>query len=94
MQNENYTNARTLATVEHCGETFRIVRRRINGKPWRLYLALVHGATYVANLDPATTAEQGLLVARERLAKCFATREALLASLEPILTRYNPATEN
>ena len=43
IDREDYKGARTLATVEHLGETFQIVRRRFNGKPWRGYLALLHG---------------------------------------------------
>ncbi len=88
---ENYAKSKTLATLEHCGEQFRIVRRRSRGKP-SLGLVMVHGATYVAPLKDGI--ELGALrngLALE-LAKHFPTRESLLESLTPILERYKPET--
>lgn len=38
---EDYTGARVLAHIEHMGETFTIVRRRINGSTWRKYVVLL-----------------------------------------------------
>lgn len=90
MQNENYATARALATIEHLGETFKIVRRRHDGKPWRGYLALVHGDTMVAqSLDAADPKEAAVLYG-EKLKKTFATREALLESLVPLLEKFAP----
>jgi hypothetical protein len=57
-----YTGARTLATVEHCGIIFRVVRKRVNGKPWRKYVTLLHddddmaGTTEVKETDPVKAA--------------------------------------
>lgn len=52
---ENYSTARTLATVKHLDITFRIVRRRVNGKPWRKYLTLAYGQTGMCDSPPDTT---------------------------------------
>lgn len=46
---EDYRNARTLASFEYMGETFRVVRRRYDGKPWRKYLMVLHGNAPVSN---------------------------------------------
>ena len=94
MRNEDYATAKTLAKVEHCGETFRVVRRRINGKPWRKYVALVYGDTYVAGLDGVTDAKEAAATFLVQLTKLFATRNDLLTSLRPILERYKPTPEN
>lgn len=59
---EDYTRARTFATIEHLGVTFHISRERRDGKPWRGYLTLVHeGVAVVAEVprvsDPADTTQ-------------------------------------
>lgn len=48
---EDYASARTLATIEHLGFKFRVVRRRYNGKPWRGYLILLHVNTPMSARD-------------------------------------------
>ena len=92
--NEDYAKARTLATIEHCDETFRVVKRRINGKPWRGYLALVYGDTFVAGCDGITDVGEATALFLAQLTKLFATRNALLTSLRPILEQYKPTPEN
>ncbi len=92
MHNESYKAARTLATVEHVGETFRICWKRINGKPWRKYLALVHGETYVAGADRCTDPGEAAIEFKKLLEKTFASREAMLPILAATLERYKPKT--
>lgn len=48
---ENYSKARTLATFEHLGLTFRVVRRRFDGRHWRGYLALLFENTPMSHDD-------------------------------------------
>lgn len=38
---EDYTRARILASFTSRNVIFRVVRRRLNGKPWRGYLELL-----------------------------------------------------
>ena len=92
MSNENYENARTLAQIEFMGEKFRLCRRRINGKPWRKYLALVYGHTLVAGNLTATDPVEAKAQMESMLAKCFDSRESLWASLKSILEQNNPAS--
>lgn len=49
---EDYSKARTLATVDHLGTTFRVVRRRLDGKHWRGYLELLCDNTPMTTNDP------------------------------------------
>ena len=90
---ENYSKAKTLATIEHHGEQFRIVRRRWNGKPAQ-GLVMVHGATFVAPLKEGFELEALRAGLALELAKHFPTRESLLESLAPILERYKPTLDN
>lgn len=46
---EDYSKARTLASFEYRGETFRVVRRRYGGKLWHKYLMVLHGNAPVSN---------------------------------------------
>ena len=46
---EDYSKARTLATFVYLVETFRVVRRRFDGRPWRKYLMVLHGNAPVSN---------------------------------------------
>ena len=87
IDREDYTNARTLATIEHLGETFRLVRRRINGKPWRKYLALVHGTVNVASNSHLTEVDEAVAEFEKLLRKTFSAREALLAVLKQVKDR-------
>lgn len=48
---EDYSKARTLASFEHLGIRFRIVRRRFSGKHWRGYLTLLHDNTPMTHDD-------------------------------------------
>lgn len=75
---EDYTKARTLHTIEFLGETFRVVRRRVNGKPWRKYLTLLHGNVPMVEsiLDTTDPIEAGA-VWRARLSLGFQTAGAL-----------------
>lgn len=86
---ENYAKAKTLATLIHHNETFRIVRRRYRGRPAH-GLVMVHGTTFVAPLKDGITAEELQKGLEIELAKNFPTRESLVKSLMPILQKYNP----
>lgn len=94
VDREDYATARTLATVEHFGETFRVVRKRINGKPWRKYLTLCHGGVSVTSsltreTDPAAIAKQY----KELLSRTFKTREEMMPVLQNTIARNGPAPQ-
>lgn len=82
---EDYRKARTLASFEYMGETFRVVRRRFDGKPWRKYLMVLHGNAPVSNDgnawndvdDPAECARLCSAYMQKRLAG----RDSLAAGL-------------
>lgn len=46
---EDYSKSRNLATFDFMGESFRVVRRRLDGKPWRKELMVLHGNAPVSN---------------------------------------------
>ena len=46
---EDYSKSRTFAAFEYMGESFRVVRRRLDGRHWRGYLMVLHGNAPVAN---------------------------------------------
>lgn len=87
MQAEDYTGARTLATVEHLGETFQIVRQRVNGKLWRKYVTLLHDGIVMANggreNDPAEAAAEFKL----KFEKVFTDRAVMLAGIQAMKHR-------
>lgn len=90
MGRENYAGARTLGTIEFMGETFRVVRMRINGKPWRKELILCHGNTAVgasAHLKGETDVVAATARFAELLRQRFKSRDALLPALQDILKR-------
>ena len=84
VDREDYANARTLATIEHLGESFRIVRRRFNGKPWRKYLALVHGNVNVGSTLHISDVPEMEQECRRLLVKTFSERDSLLAGLRTV----------
>ena len=85
---EDYSRARTLATVSHHGETFRIVRRRVRGKPWRKYLTLCHGAISVSDylLEKTTDPQEAARLYESQLQSTFNDRESLLNAIQEIVT--------
>lgn len=84
---EDYSKSRTLASFEFMGELFRVVRRRLDGKPWRKELMVLHGNTPVANegyawndtTDPAECAKLCYAYMETRL-----SRESLAEGLARI----------
>jgi len=52
MPSEDYSRSRPLATIEHLGRRFHIVRRKFDGKPWRQYLILVYGGVAMTSDFP------------------------------------------
>lgn len=82
---EAYAGARTLATVEHLGETFRLVRRRINGKPWRKCITLLHGDVCVSYSHPRVTDMSDPVECaayyKDQLSRTYTSRDALLLAL-------------
>jgi len=77
---EDYTRSRTLCSFEYLGESFRIVRRRLRGKPWpgrgRGYLMLLHDNVPMT-ADWQTDPDKALAVWSERTKRAFKTREEL-----------------
>jgi hypothetical protein len=73
---ENYAGARTLATVEHCGLTFRIVRRRFKGKLWRKYLTLLYEDLPISDgtFPPTTDPQECVKFYRDILRRVCPTR--------------------
>ena len=67
-----YNGARTLAIVEHLGEIFRVVRRRVNGKPWRKYVALVHEGCFVGATYRTTDPVEAAKWFKEQLSRVYA----------------------
>lgn len=70
---EDYRTARVLARIEHMGEAFTIVRRRMNGKPWRKYLVLLHNGEEMSasSMSGETAPEVFQANMRESLARAF-----------------------
>jgi len=78
---EDYTRSRTLRTFEFRGEEFRIVKRRVNGKPWRGYLMLLHD-----NVPMITSYRDGDVADAETfwleaLKRVFKTKTALVEEI-------------
>lgn len=87
IDREDYKGARTLATVEHLGETFQIVRRRFNGKPWRRYVALLHGGVNMASGSYFTDVADAASKFGDLLQKTFTDRDELLARIQTVKHR-------
>jgi len=90
---EDYSRARALATVEHLGETFRVVRRRFDGKHWRGYLALVHGAALMSHGTYPDTTDPGEAAAffKSLLVRTFKDRESLQRAIRETKERGDHA---
>jgi len=91
MNAENYTGARTLASFEHLGTTFRIVRRRFDGKHWRGYLTLLCGDVPMTHDDfkqgcAATAAAEW----KARTERTFppGSKDAMLKAIADLNSRY------
>jgi hypothetical protein len=78
---EDYTRARTLRAFEYLGESFRIVRRRINGKPWRKYLTMLHDNVPMVTTDYRTDPDEALLLWGKKIRRTFKSAEALRAAI-------------
>jgi hypothetical protein len=84
---EDYSRSRVLAKVEHLGLHFGIVRKRVNGKPWRKYLVLIFNGQAVASCRAETDPTAAATWVKAKFSQCFTTREKLDAELNNILAR-------
>lgn len=75
MDGENYKGAKTFATIEHLGTTFRIVRRRFGGKAgqgyWGGYWQLLLDDMPVTDMWVRGTIDVASWEYRERLERTF-----------------------
>jgi len=78
---EDYARAKTLRTFEYLGETFRLVRRRFRGRPWRKYLTLLHDNVPMVTTDYRTDPDEALALWSEKIRRTFKTRDAMLAAI-------------
>jgi hypothetical protein len=80
---EDYSRSKTLATVEHLGETFRIVRRRFDGKPWRKYLMVLHDGVPITNEYPweAIDPKECACEVKALLSRLITTQEVMMKGL-------------
>lgn len=78
---EDYTKARPLGRIYLHGEEFRVVRKRVLGKPWRKYLALIHRGRQVSDRINTTDPIEATAAWRGKLEATFGTREKLLAAI-------------
>lgn len=86
---ECYKGARTLYSFEYLGETFRVVRRRFDGRHWRGYLMLLHGDVPMIDND----FKVGNAVAAGNqwhgdMERTFKTREQLVSAIAEVTERY------
>jgi hypothetical protein len=84
MQTEDYKGARILATVEHLGETFQIVRWRVNGKPWRKYMALLYGGIVMSYGKGETNPTRAATEFKHLFEKTFTDRTEMLTRIQTL----------
>jgi hypothetical protein len=87
MQTEDYKGARILATVEHLGETFQIVRLHVNGKPWRKYVTLLHGGIAMWNGKGETDPTKAAAEFKRLFEKAFTDRTEMLTQIQTLKHR-------
>jgi hypothetical protein len=82
---EDYSRSRVLATVQHGGLSFGLVRKRLRGKPWRKYLVLVFNGRAVAGCDRETDPAKAAAAIKARFERVFPAGGSL--SLNDELTK-------
>jgi hypothetical protein len=92
---EDYSKVRTLASFEHAGITFRVVRRRFDGKHWRGYLALLCGNIPMTHDDfKSGCAVKAAAEWKERTERTFpqGSEEKLAAIIADMTAKYGAAS--